>query len=96
MKKSKSKSKKSAPLICALCGATAARVVRRPQVLGKGAQLTLVENVPVVSCQRCGETYLTAETMHELDRIRLNRDRLSVRRQVAVAKFSGELVSRPK
>jgi len=92
----KSKAKKSDLLVCDICGAAAARVVRRPQVLGRGARLTLVENVPVMSCQQCGETYLTAETMHELDRIRLNRNRLTVPRQVAVAKFSGELVSRPK
>ena len=90
----KSKAKKSEKLICEICGAAAARIVRRPQVLGRGTRLTLVENVPVVSCQQCGETYLTAETMHELDRIRLNRDRLTVRRQVAVAKFSGGVVSR--
>ena len=84
----KTREKKPPLLVCDVCGALAARIVKRPQLLGKGAKMTLVENVPVVICRHCGERYMTAETMHELDRIRLNRDRLSVPRRVAVAKFA--------
>ena len=40
---------------------------------GKGEGLLVIENVPVVSCPNCGEGYLTAETLHEIERIKLHR-----------------------
>jgi hypothetical protein len=30
--------------------------------------LLVIENVPVTSCPNCGESYLTAETLHEIER----------------------------
>jgi hypothetical protein len=36
---------------------------------GSGPDLIVVANVPVVSCPYCGESYLTAETLHALQRI---------------------------
>lgn len=49
--------------------------------------MLVVEHVPVISCPHCGESYLTAETALELDRIRDNSRRYAVKRQVPVAKF---------
>ncbi len=40
---------------------------------GKGEDLLVIENVPVVSCPNCGEGYMTAETLHEIERIKLHR-----------------------
>jgi YgiT-type zinc finger domain-containing protein len=54
---------------------------------GKGLKLLVIENVPVVICAHCGESYLTAETLHELERIKLHRRSLAKRRNVAVANF---------
>jgi YgiT-type zinc finger domain-containing protein len=54
---------------------------------GKGANLLVIENVPVVVCASCGESYLTPETLHELERIKLHRRSLAKRRSVAVASF---------
>lgn len=39
------------------------------------------------SCPHCGESYFTAETMHELERIKTLRKALAVNRRVAVAQF---------
>lgn len=55
---------------------------------GKGASLLVIENVPVYSCPHCSETYLTAETLHEIDRIRRERTTRTVERPVAVARFA--------
>jgi len=55
---------------------------------GKGADLLVIENVPVVSCPHCGESYLTAETLHEIERIKLHRLDFAERRPVAVAAFA--------
>lgn len=53
----------------------------------KGAALLVIENIPAISCPDCGETYFTAETLHEIERIKLHRRALARRRSVAVAAF---------
>lgn len=55
---------------------------------GKGQDLLVIENIPVITCLDCGESYLTAETLHEIERIKLNRKSLAVERAVEVASFS--------
>lgn len=39
------------------------------------------------SCSRCGESYFTAQTMHEIERIKALRKALAVSRAVPVAAF---------
>ncbi len=75
-------------MICDICGKSGARIRRVTRSYGKGVNLLVIENVPVVSCPRCGESYLTAETLHELDRIKLHRRNLATKRNVAVANFA--------
>ena len=72
---------------CAVCGKPGVSVRRLSRSYGKGASLLIVENVPVNVCPHCGEGYLTAETLHELERIKLNRRSLAKRRPVPVASF---------
>ena len=54
---------------------------------GGGANLLVIEKVPVVSCPHCGESYLTAETLHEIERLKLLRRRIGAKRPVAVVGF---------
>lgn len=54
---------------------------------GRGASEFLVRKIPTVSCPHCGETYLTAATLHELEKIKSNHRRLAVKRRIAVADF---------
>ena len=54
---------------------------------GKGANLLVIEDVPVGVCPHCGESHLTAETLHEIERIKLHRRSLAKPRSVAVASF---------
>lgn len=74
---------------CEICGKNGARLRFVSRSYGQGDRLLVIENVPVVSCPNCGESYLTAETLHEIDRIRRGRDTLAVERSVAVASLSG-------
>lgn len=76
-------------ITCDLCGKKAARVRRVTRTLGRGKDMFLVEHVPVVSCSACGETYLTAETLRELEHIRLHRAHFGVRRRLLVARYGG-------
>ena len=72
---------------CEVCGSGKAKVRRLSRTYGKGADLLVIENVPVVSCPTCGESYLTAETMHELDRLRKHRHSIAKEREVGVVRF---------
>jgi YgiT-type zinc finger domain-containing protein len=76
------------PMICVLCGRDGAQVRRVARSYGQGADLFVIENVPLVSCPHCGESYLTAETLHELERIKLHRKALAEERCIAVAAFA--------
>lgn len=57
------------------------------RIYGKGANLLIIENVPVVVCPNWGESYLTAEMLHEIERIKMHRKNLAKKRSVAVAEF---------
>ncbi|MBI3621516.1 MAG: type II toxin-antitoxin system MqsA family antitoxin [Nitrospirae bacterium] len=75
-------------MVCDMCGKTGVRIRRVTRSYGKGANLLVVENVPVINCPHCGESYLTAETLHEIERIKLHHRNLAVKRHVAVANFA--------
>jgi YgiT-type zinc finger domain-containing protein len=76
-------------MICDVCGKKGARIRRVTRSFGKGRLSFFIENVPVVSCPYCGESYLTAETAREIERIRMHWRQLSVEKRVSVAKFGG-------
>jgi len=73
---------------CDISGKEGARSSRVTRSYGKGSALLVIENVPVASCPHCGESYLTAETLHEIERIKLHRRSLAVKRPVSVAEFA--------
>lgn len=75
-------------MICDNCGSQKARVKHVTRSYGKGDDLLIIENVPVVSCPDCGESYMTAETLHEIERIKLHRKSFAEERPVPVAVFS--------
>ena len=75
-------------MICDICRREGARVRKVTRTYGKGKNLLVIENVPVVVCQDCGESYLTADTLHEIERIKQKRKRVARERQVAVATFA--------
>lgn len=75
-------------LVCDVCGEAGAKVRRLARSYGKGADLFVIENVPVITCPHCGESYLTAETLHELDRLKAARGKLAARRSVPVLAFA--------
>lgn len=74
-------------VICDLCGKEGAHIRRVTRSYGKGNKLLVVESVPIVSCPSCGESYITAETMHELERIKSHRADFATERTVSVATF---------
>jgi len=75
-------------MVCDICGKDGVRIRKVARTYGKGKNLLVMENVPVVSCPHCGESYLTAETLHEIERIKLHRKSLAVERSLDVVSFA--------
>ena len=56
-------------MICDICGKDQGAVKLVTRSFGKKKNLLIIEDIPVVSCAACGESYMTAETLHEIERI---------------------------
>ncbi len=76
-------------MICDICGKKGARIRRVTRTYGRGRSAFLIEEVPVIGCPHCGESYLAAETLKEIERIRMHWRQLSTDRKVPVARFRG-------
>ncbi|NOX63055.1 MAG: type II toxin-antitoxin system MqsA family antitoxin [Chloroflexi bacterium] len=74
-------------MICDICGKEGARIRYVTRSYGRGENLLVIENIPLVSCPHCGESYFTAETLLEIERIKLHRQSFADRREVAVAEY---------
>ncbi len=73
---------------CDICGKEGAHIRYVTRSYGQGENLLVIEKVPVVSCPHCGESYLTAETLYEIERIKLHQRRFARERPVLVAVFA--------
>lgn len=74
--------------LCDVCGKNGARIIYVSKSYGTGENLLVIENVPVISCPHCGESYLTAKTLREIENIKSNRTNIAVERSVPVAVFA--------
>ncbi|MFQ6094176.1 MAG: type II toxin-antitoxin system MqsA family antitoxin [bacterium] len=75
-------------MVCDICGKEGVRQRYISRSYGKGESLLVIEGVPVMSCPHCGESYLTAQTLHEVERIKRQRQQVAIKRPVAVAAFA--------
>lgn len=73
---------------CANCGHARTRLRRVTRTYGSGDNLLVIENIPLVTCPQCGESYFTAETLHEIERLKKHRASLAEEREVGVVKFA--------
>ncbi len=72
---------------CELCGAQAAAIKKTTKSFGRGNALVVIEDIPIVYCSNCHQSYLTADTARGIDRIRKNRRSLGKAKRVLVASF---------
>ena len=73
---------------CDICGKAGARVRRVSRSYGRGDNILVIENVPLVSCPHCGESYLTAKTLHEVERLKMHRKSLATEKKVDVLVYA--------
>lgn len=72
---------------CDICGKEGARQRYISRSYGKGESLLVIEDVPIIHCPNCGEGYLTAQTLREIERIKQARQTVAPKRLVSVAVF---------
>ena len=72
---------------CMHCGSDRVQLKHVTRSYGKGEALLVIENIPMWSCPNCGESYFTAPTMHEVERIKALRKSVAKSRSVPVAAF---------
>ena len=72
---------------CMYCGSDRVLLKYVTRSYGKGKELLVIENIPMWSCPTCGESYFTAQTMHEVERIKALRKSVAKSRPVPVAAF---------
>ena len=71
-----------------ICAKEGARIRKVTRTHGKAKDMFVIENIPIVTCPHCGESYLEAETLHEIERIKLHRRSLTTLREVPIAQFA--------
>ena len=75
-------------MVCDICGQKGVRIRRVARTYGKEKNLLVIENIPMMKCPHCGESYLTAETLHEIERLKLHRRSIAIERRVGVVSFA--------
>ncbi|MSQ21141.1 MAG: YgiT-type zinc finger protein [Betaproteobacteria bacterium] len=75
--------------MCASCGERSVQLRAVTRSFGAGKAFLVIEGIPMWSCSYCGESYFTAQTMHEVERIKALRKSVAVDRSVPVAEFGG-------
>lgn len=73
---------------CSICGKSDVVVKQVTRSFGKKKNLLIIEDIPALLCPACGESYMTAETMHEIERIKMHRHSFAVKRPVEVTAFT--------
>jgi YgiT-type zinc finger domain-containing protein len=75
-------------MVCDYCGKKGAVTKHVTRSFGKGLDILVIENVPMIACPHCGEGYFTADTLQELERLKLHKKKVGVRRVAPVIKYA--------
>lgn len=73
--------------VCASCGQAGIRLRKVTRSFGRGLSLLVIEDIPLWTCPHCGESYFTAQTLHEIEHIKAIRKTVAVDRPIPVAMF---------
>jgi YgiT-type zinc finger domain-containing protein len=73
--------------LCDACGKPGVEHRTVTRSFGRGVSLFVIEDIPLEACPHCGESYFSARTMHEIERIKALRGSIAEERSVPVAAF---------
>ena len=72
---------------CAYCGETAARQVELPQAYRGGDELIVIDKVPALLCDSCGQCYITDATWAMVDEVLRHPEKHTKNKMVKVATY---------
>jgi YgiT-type zinc finger domain-containing protein len=75
-------------MICDNCGKKGAVTKHVTRSFGRGKDILVIENVPMVVCPHCRQSYFTADTMHELERLLLHKKAAGANRVAPVIRYA--------
>lgn len=75
-------------MICDLCDSQNAKIRYISRSYGKKEELFIIEDIPLIVCPECGESYFTAQTLHQIETIKQQKKSLAISRLVSVASFA--------
>ena len=75
-------------MICDICGTEGVKIRKITRTYGKEEHLLLIENIPLIVCTHCGESYFTAETLHEIEKIKQSQSGITNKRLVKIASLA--------
>ena len=54
---------------------------------GKGDHVVVIDGIPLLACPHCGESYFTADTLQEVERLRMHRASLPAQSMAPVLSY---------
>lgn len=72
---------------CSLCNKDMALLRKWPQAFKRGEETILIENVPTMGCDNCGQTYFDLATARRIDEVLLHPDTNTEKKLISVASF---------
>lgn len=77
----------NASTLCTNCGNATVVEIRRDELFGSGAKAVIIENIPMMKCQRCGMVYLEPKVSRMIDEICAHPERYSSVKEKLVAEY---------
>jgi YgiT-type zinc finger domain-containing protein len=84
-------SKKSNLKLCTNCGQYGVVTRYRNKLFGEGLNAVVIEGVPILLCEVCGESFYDPDVWRLIEEILANPEQYSVKREINVASFSSAL-----
>lgn len=75
-------------MICHQCNRDNTKICNRDRVYRQGTEILIVEQVPSISCQECGQVFYDADTLVHLQHIKDNKEKLASDRNVKIISFN--------
>ncbi len=75
-------------MLCDICDQDEVKIELVDKLLHVDSEMIIVKSVPVFSCPHCHERYLTAQTMYELERLKLHHKEVAQPQSVGVVSFN--------
>ncbi len=75
-------------IICDCCGTPGVMLKHITRSFGKGSSVVVIDEIPLHVCRHCGESYFTADTLQEVERLRMHRAGLAVQCMAPVLAYA--------